>query len=60
MVYAYIPDYPGNSSFCSVYGLVKAICNGFMVGKYDPYQQLDFDQSQICKAMVKNTDEVDM
>ena len=54
-----VPDDQGNSSLCSVYALVKAIFNGFIVGKYEPYQQLDFDQSLICSVMAQNIDEVD-
>ena len=51
------PDDQGNLGFCSRFALGKAIGNGFMVRKFDPYQQLDFDQSHISNAIV-NTDEV--
>ena len=30
-----------------------------MVGKFEPYQQLDFDQSPLCSVMAQNIDEVD-
>ena len=51
------PDDQGNLGLCSRFALGKAIGNGFMVRKFDPYQQLDFDQSHIAIAIV-NTDEV--
>ena len=51
------PDDQGNLGFCSRFALGKAVANGFMVRKFDPSQQLDFDQSHIINAIV-NTDEV--
>ena len=51
------PDDQGNLGLCSRFALGKAIGNGFMVRKFDPHQQLDFDQSNIAIAIV-NTDEV--
>ena len=51
------PDDQGNLGFCSRYALGKAAANGFMVKKFDPYHQLDFDQRDIVTLIV-NSDEV--
>ena len=52
------PDDQGNLGFCSRYALGKAAANGFMEGKFDPHQQLDFDQRDIVTSIV-NSDEVE-
>ena len=52
------PDDQGNLGFCSRYALAKATANGFMEGKFDPHQQLDFVQGKIVTAIV-NSDEVE-
>ena len=52
------PDDQGNLGFCSRYALGKAAANGFMEGKFDPHQKLDFDQSHIAIAIV-NYDKVE-
>ena len=53
------PDDQGNLGFCSRFALGKAIGNGFMVRKFDPYQQLDFVQRDIATAIVNaDADEV--
>ena len=51
------PDDQGNLGFCSRYALGKAAANGFMEGKFDPHQKLDFDQSHIVTLIV-NSDKV--
>ena len=51
------PDDQGNLGFCSRYALGKAAANGFMEGKFDTHQKLDFDQSQIVTLIV-NSDKV--
>ena len=52
-----VPDDQGNLGFCSRYALGKAAANGFMVRKFDPHHQLDFDQRDIVTLIV-NSDKV--
>ena len=51
------PDDQGNLPLCSRYALGKAAANGFMVRKFDPHHQLDFDQRDIVTLIV-NSDKV--
>ena len=53
-----VPDDQGNLGFCSRFALGKAIGNGFMERKFQPHEQIDFDQSHIVTAIV-NSDEVE-
>ena len=48
------PDDQGNLGFCSRYGLGKAAANGFMVRKFHPHHQLDFDQRDIVTLIVNS------
>ena len=52
------PDDQGNLGFCSRFALGKASGNGFMERKFQPHEQIDFDQSNIVTAIV-NSDEVE-
>ena len=49
------PDNQGKASTCSLFAVVKAVCNGFDTSKFGKHGKLDFNQGEVKTALLTLT-----